>query len=237
MALRGWFPKVFAHINSQRELPSQSWKDKAALQPDWQVLNCSQGYNFLVIWGSFPTGQMLSTFKGHAKAGTSDSRLWLVTRNPIPDAVFNSWNTQTLVVGTDNEGDNSTGEVQSLDEDQSSSEDLIDLSSSFTDLGFDKSGTGKHLISLLSSPESGRAISKKIKSRNIPILLLRLTNAGIPKVTPVLDTIEVSESDQFLRGVIPYDDKKALHMTSAWDEDFTFTPKLKDRDISDLCGL
>ncbi|KAI6002532.1 hypothetical protein EDC04DRAFT_2611845 [Pisolithus marmoratus] len=178
-ALQGWFPKV------------QSQKDKAALQPDWQVLNCSQGYNFSVVWESFPTGQMLSTFKGHAKAGTSDSRLWL---------------------GTDNEGDNSTGEVQSLDEDQSSSEDLIDLSSSFTDLGFNKLGTG-----------------------NIPMLLLCLTNAGIPKVTPVLDAIEVSESDQFLQGVI--DDKKAPHMTSAWDEDFAFTPKLKDHDISDLCGF
>ncbi|KAI6024280.1 hypothetical protein EDC04DRAFT_2606545 [Pisolithus marmoratus] len=189
----GWFPKVFAHINSQQELPSQSQKDKAALQPDWQVLNCSQGYNFSVIQESFPTGQTLSTFKGHAKAGTSDSHLWL---------------------GTGDEGDNSTGEVQSLDEDQSSSEDLIYLSSSFTDLGFDKSGTG-----------------------NIPMLLLHLTNAGIPKVTLVLDAIEVSESDQFLWGVILYDDKKAPHMTSAWDEDFAFMPKLKDHDISDLCGL
>ncbi|KAI6047240.1 hypothetical protein EDC04DRAFT_2887048 [Pisolithus marmoratus] len=131
-------------------LINMSWsyeeKDKTALQLDWQVLNCSQGHNFSVIQESFPMGQTLSTFKGHAKAGTSDSHLWLVTQNPIPDAVFNSWNTQTLVVGTDDEGDNSTGEVQSLDEDQSSGEDLIDLSSSFTDLGFDKSGTGTIMI-------------------------------------------------------------------------------------------
>lgn len=238
-ALRGWFPKVFEHIDSRRELSNQQRKGKAVHQPDWQVLNCSQGHNFSVVRENFPTGQTLSAFKGRAKAGTTDSHLWLVTRNPIPDAVFDSWNTQMLVVGTDDESDQSVDDVQSRDGNQSSGDDLIDLSSSFTDLGIKKSGTGKRPINLLSSPESGRATHKKVKSRNtsVPVLPLRLSNAGIPRVTPVLEVIEVSESDQYLRGVIPYGDKKAPHMTSAWDEDFAFTPKLGNRNISDLCGL
>lgn len=238
-ALRGWFPKVFAHIDSRRELSSQQRKDKTIVQPDWQVLNCSQGHNFSVVRESFPTGQTLAAFKGRAKAGTTDSHLWLVTRNPVPDAVFDSWNTQMLVVGTDDETDQSVDDIQSHDGDHSSADDLIDLSSSFVDLGIEKSGTGKRPINLLSSPESGRAARKKVKSRNtsIPVLPLRLSNAGIPKVTPVLELVEVSETDQYLRGVIPYGDEKAPHMTSAWDDDFAFTPKLGNRNISDLCGL
>ncbi|KAI6114314.1 hypothetical protein F5141DRAFT_1062756 [Pisolithus sp. B1] len=163
-ALQGWFPK---------------WKGKAVHQLDWQVLNYSQGHNFSVVQESFPTGHTLSTFKGCAKAGATDSHLWLVTRNPIPDTVFDSWNTQMLIVGTDNENDQSIDKVQSHDGDQSSADDLINLSSSFINLGIEKLGTGKCPINLLSSPKSGQAPHKKIKSHTatLPFLCYHYASA------------------------------------------------------------
>lgn len=58
-----------------------------------------------------------------------------------------------------------------------------------------------------------------------------------PKVSPPLEIVQVNDTDQYLRGVIPHDDKDAPHMTNAWDMDFAFTPKLANRDLADLCGL
>ncbi|KAI6103996.1 hypothetical protein EDD16DRAFT_275643 [Pisolithus croceorrhizus] len=41
-ALRGWFPKVFEHIDSRRELSNQQRKGKAVHQPDWTNAFCLQ---------------------------------------------------------------------------------------------------------------------------------------------------------------------------------------------------
>ncbi|KAI9570870.1 hypothetical protein HD554DRAFT_2037083 [Boletus coccyginus] len=49
-----------------------------------------------------------STFfenKGHSKAGTLESSLWFVTRKAILDNVYNSWNKQPCIFGSNLESD------------------------------------------------------------------------------------------------------------------------------------
>jgi len=76
-----------------------------------------------------------------------------------------------------------------------------------------------------------------VNSTSNPVLPLRFHDTGAPRLTQALATIEVSESDQYLHGIIPHGDRNAPHRTNAWDRGFVFTPKLGDRNISDLCGL
>ncbi|KIM52476.1 hypothetical protein SCLCIDRAFT_11869 [Scleroderma citrinum Foug A] len=218
-ALRAWFPKPFQHIESRQ-------KSKAKSEyPDWQVVNCSGCRFTVIVEANFPTGETLRSFKGRAKAGTNESHLWLVTRNRIPEDVFESWSTQIHVVGMDIESEGS-GDENSDDGDMTNDDEVIDLSSSMIDLGID--GSAKRPIQVL-SPES--CPIKKFKddhSNGIPVLPLPPCKIDILKVTPPLplEIIEVNDSDHYLRGVIPHNDKNAPHMTSAWDMSFVFTPKL-----------
>jgi len=61
-----------------------------------------------------------------------------VTCNHISEAVFESWNTQIHVVGTDIESGGSDDE--NSDGDTANDDEVIDLSSSMMDLGIDGSG-------------------------------------------------------------------------------------------------
>ena len=62
-----------------------------------------------------------------------------VTRNHIPEDVFESWSTQIHVVGTDIESEGS-GNENSDDGDMTNDDEVIDLSSSVIDLGINGSG-------------------------------------------------------------------------------------------------
>lgn len=69
-ALRDWFPKPFAYIDSRRRM------DKPSRFPDWLVVNCS-GLKFSIVEAGFPTGETLQAFKGRSKVGLNESHLWL----------------------------------------------------------------------------------------------------------------------------------------------------------------
>jgi hypothetical protein len=80
-----------------------------------------------VVDVAFPTGSDLSKHKGRDKASASECHLWFgrfmficfdlyvltnpiqfsVTRNRIPDDIYESWNTQPVIAGSDSERDES----------------------------------------------------------------------------------------------------------------------------------
>ncbi|KAG1741955.1 hypothetical protein EDB19DRAFT_1907735 [Suillus lakei] len=103
--LRSWFPKVFEYLDVRLEKRQpvtlrSSHEDK----PIWQLLNKS-GQTLTVVDIGFPTGNDLVKHKGRDKASVSDCHLWFVTRNRIPDDIYESWNTQPIVAGSDSERD------------------------------------------------------------------------------------------------------------------------------------
>jgi hypothetical protein len=102
--------------------PQSSHEEK----PVWHLLNKS-GQMLKVVDIAFPTGSDLSKHKGQDKASTSECHLWFgrfmficfnlyvltnpiqfsVTRNQIPDDIYESWNTQPVIAGSDSKHDES----------------------------------------------------------------------------------------------------------------------------------
>ncbi|KAG1844109.1 hypothetical protein C8R48DRAFT_818693 [Suillus tomentosus] len=100
--LRSWFPKVFDFLDIPVEKrPSAPSRSSAWLtqdeKPIWRLLNKS-GQTLTVVDVAFPTGTDLMKHKGRDKAS-------VITRNRIPDNVYELWNTQPVVAGSDSEHD------------------------------------------------------------------------------------------------------------------------------------
>ncbi|KAG1844627.1 hypothetical protein DFJ58DRAFT_843957 [Suillus subalutaceus] len=98
-----WFPKVFEYLDGQ--------VDKRASQPPtredkpiWRLLN-KTGLLLTVVDVAFPTGSDLAKHKGRDKASVNDCHLWFVTRNQVPENVYESWNTQPIIAGSDSKHD------------------------------------------------------------------------------------------------------------------------------------
>ena len=73
--VRGWFPHVFAYLDSRRrELSTTS--DNS--QPDWLLLASNQG-KLELSSVSLASGSTLFCFKGRPKSGVSNSNLWFGT--------------------------------------------------------------------------------------------------------------------------------------------------------------
>ncbi|KAG1865887.1 hypothetical protein DFJ58DRAFT_770651 [Suillus subalutaceus] len=101
-----WFPKVFRYLDTQVEKRTSQPQSSHEEKPVWRLLNKS-GQVLTVVDVAFPTGSDLSKHKGRDKASASECHLWFVTRNRIPDDIYESWNTQPVIAGSDSECDES----------------------------------------------------------------------------------------------------------------------------------
>ncbi|KAG1855820.1 hypothetical protein C8R48DRAFT_776189 [Suillus tomentosus] len=97
---------VFEHLDIQGKKQQQFWSTSSSHdeKPVWQLLNKS-GQTLVVVDIGFPTGNDLVKHKGRDKASVSDCHLWFVMRNQIPDDIYESWNTQPIVAGSDSKHD------------------------------------------------------------------------------------------------------------------------------------
>ncbi|KAG1857220.1 hypothetical protein C8R48DRAFT_835174 [Suillus tomentosus] len=195
--LRSWFPKVFDFLDIPVEKrPSAPSRSSARPTQDenpiWRLLNKS-GQTLTVVDVAFPTGTDLMKHKGRDKASVSECHLWFVTRNRIPDNVYESWNTQPVVAGSDSEHDDCSdvllSDVDSLNDSFISKSDN-ELASSLMELELtdaeaeDPKGKGKMKVvspkrtnmkrtRTVLSPEQSpsevqRAIRKKSKVKQEP---------------------------------------------------------------------
>ncbi|KAG1830705.1 hypothetical protein DFJ58DRAFT_736885 [Suillus subalutaceus] len=154
--LRTWFPKVFDYLNVQVE------KRQSAMlceeKPIWRLLNkCGQMLTVVDI--RFPAGSDLAKHKGQDKASVSDCHLWFVTRNQIPDSIYEFWNTQPVIAGSDSECDNGNDMLLSDTDDSVSIKSDNDLASSLMELDMssdldvkDPKGKGKAKVAPARSP-------------------------------------------------------------------------------------
>ncbi|KAG2108925.1 uncharacterized protein F5147DRAFT_773256 [Suillus discolor] len=104
--LRTWFPKVFRYLDTQVEKRTSQPRPGQEEKPVWRLLNKS-GVVLTGVDVAFPVGSDLAKHKGREKASPSECHLWFVTRNQIPDDVYESWNTQSVIAGSDSEHDGS----------------------------------------------------------------------------------------------------------------------------------
>lgn len=136
-------------------------------KPIWRLLNKS-GQTLAVVDIGFPTGNDLAKHKGRDKASVSDCHLWFVTRNRIPDDIYESWNTQPVVAGSDSERDDCSdrdvlfSDTDSPDDSVSNKSDN-ELASSLMELDMtsetevkDLKGKGKMKAALARSPTISR---------------------------------------------------------------------------------
>jgi hypothetical protein len=88
--------------------------------------------------------------------------LVLVTRNRIPDTVYESWNTQPIVAGSDSEGDCNGSEVELFSDVDSIGDDVDDhnpeLASSLMEMELSDSGDnhdrkGKGVLRTIETPK------------------------------------------------------------------------------------
>ncbi|KAG0696814.1 hypothetical protein DFH29DRAFT_1071949 [Suillus ampliporus] len=102
----GWtYRKIFEYLDVQLERRQPvTLRSSCEDKPIWRLLNKS-GQTLTVVDIGFPTGNDLVKHKGRDKASVSDCHLWFVTRNRIPDDIYESWNTQPIVAGSDSERD------------------------------------------------------------------------------------------------------------------------------------
>ncbi|KAG1722194.1 hypothetical protein EDB19DRAFT_1916807 [Suillus lakei] len=102
--LRTWFPKVFNYLDTQVEKQTLQPRSTHEEKPVWCLLN-KTGQVLMVVDIAFPTGNDLAKHKGRDKASVNKCHLWFVTRNQIPDNVYESWNTQPIIAGSDSKCD------------------------------------------------------------------------------------------------------------------------------------
>ncbi|KAG1719499.1 uncharacterized protein EDB91DRAFT_1267913 [Suillus paluster] len=158
--LRSWFPKVFDYLDGQVEK-----RQSATLReekPIWRLLN-KCGQTLTVVDIGFPAGSDLAKHKGRDKASVSDCHLWFVTRNRIPDSVYESWNTQPVIAGSDSERDDCNDILLSDTDDSVSIKSDNDLASSLMELDMssdldvkDPKGKGKAKAAPTRSPMRSR---------------------------------------------------------------------------------
>ncbi|KAH0836635.1 hypothetical protein J3R83DRAFT_8353 [Lanmaoa asiatica] len=170
--VRAWFPLVFSHLNKKRA-SSTSGRSTSGV-PDWRLLTSRAG-TFDIVEVVEPNGSTLNENKGRSKAGVADSHLWFVTRNSIPDDVYESWNTQPAIIGSDSE-------IEIFDEDSFSdtggkqAEDIISIKGSATDSSDDMELTSSmfELNLNLRDEESGSGMAAS-KSKRVQVKREQLT--------------------------------------------------------------
>ncbi|KAG1731248.1 hypothetical protein EDD22DRAFT_928259 [Suillus occidentalis] len=208
--LRKLFPKVFHYLDTERPRNVSSSSQSAAGQegkPPWRLLNKS-GQVLTVVDIACPTGTDLAKHKGRDKASVTESHLWFVTRNRIPQRVYESWNTQPVIAGSDSEVDDDGSEMELLSDVDSIGDDANhnpELASSLMEMELSDSGDfhtdykGKGKLKILKtpmvnakrthtalspdeSPTNARVAVKKLKSETAAIPLF-LPSQSSPSLT------------------------------------------------------
>ncbi|KAG1723232.1 hypothetical protein EDB19DRAFT_1834697 [Suillus lakei] len=150
-------------------------------KPHWRLLNKSR-QALTIVDIACPTGTDLAKHKGWDKASVTESHLWfgaLPPLNHIPDSVYESWNTQPIIAGSDSEGDSDSSEVELLsdvDSVRDNADHNPELASSLMEMELSDSvdirtgykGKAKWTHTVLSpdeSPTNQRVVAKKLKSK------------------------------------------------------------------------
>ncbi|KAI6101458.1 hypothetical protein EDD16DRAFT_1716576 [Pisolithus croceorrhizus] len=102
--LREWFPHVFQYLDENSNQKRNSSGHPQSKMPDWQLLMCHQGL-FSIVQVVQPNGSTLLENKGHGKAGVAESTLWFASQKAVPDDIYESWNTEPIVVGSNSDAD------------------------------------------------------------------------------------------------------------------------------------
>ncbi|KAI6114825.1 hypothetical protein EDD16DRAFT_1709070 [Pisolithus croceorrhizus] len=82
--------------------------------PDWRLLMCHQGL-FSIVQVVQPNGSTLLENKGRGKVGIAESTLWFASQKAVPDDIYESWNTEPVVVGSDSDADSCNFSVADTD--------------------------------------------------------------------------------------------------------------------------
>ncbi|KIN93874.1 hypothetical protein M404DRAFT_35652 [Pisolithus tinctorius Marx 270] len=186
-------------------------------QPDWQLLVPANGKLELSM-AVHLNGVVLAHFKGHQKSGIADSNLWFITRNPVPNHIFDKWKMGSDIVGTDEEAMSA------------SDNEVVELLSSIANLKITTAtGTGKRSrsVHVLSSPEAmdsnRRSFRKKRKDLNADALPTWPHQPGGSISSPVEVKDFLSDSDN-----------NASSPPNLWFAQFEQTMMVKDGDISNI---
>lgn len=102
--LREWFPHIFQYLDEHSNRKRSSSGHPRSEMPDWQLLMCHRGL-FSIVQVVYPNGSTLLENKGRGKAGIAESTLWFASRKAIPDDIYESWNTEPIVVGSDSDSE------------------------------------------------------------------------------------------------------------------------------------
>ncbi|KAI5995590.1 hypothetical protein EDD15DRAFT_2423402 [Pisolithus albus] len=164
--LREWFPHVFQYLDEHLNRKRGSSGHPHSKMPDWQLLMCHRGL-FSIVQVVRPNGSTLMENKGRGKAGIADSTLWFASRKAVPDDIYESWNTEPIVVGSDSDSDSydfsaNDTDVISISGTGSNSGNASDidvkLSSSMIDLELDDHSTRAVLL------DRGKGVAKQQKT-------------------------------------------------------------------------
>ncbi|KAI5992007.1 hypothetical protein F5J12DRAFT_897378 [Pisolithus orientalis] len=183
-----WFPNVFQYFDSHHEKANMT----SQTQPDWQLQT---------LYGCL-----------------TECNLWFVTRNPVPNLIFDKWKVGSDIVGTDEEA---------MSE---SDNEVVELSSSIANLEITTvTGTSKRScsINILSSPEAmdsnRQSFRKKCKGLNANTQPAWPHQPGGPISGPVEVKDFLSDSDD-----------NAPSPPNPWFMQFEQTTMVKDGDISNI---
>ncbi|KAI6095151.1 hypothetical protein F5141DRAFT_1068640 [Pisolithus sp. B1] len=241
--LREWFPHVFQYLdeNSNRKRNSSG-------HPQSTVQDAGLATPYVVQ----PNGSTLLENKGRGKAGVAET-----SRKAVPDDIYESWNTEPVVVGSDSDADSYS--FSAIDTDvisilgTGSNSDIDDkLSSSMIDLELNDHATqavlldrgkgaakqqktpprqsGKKAVFCFTVPDAIAASSEKTEEWPTP-LFLRSESPQAPQVSAVPSFVSVSQDDMLLRGRHYPDSPGASPVINPWVEDLENYPALSFKDF------
>ncbi|KAG1851934.1 hypothetical protein F4604DRAFT_1686755 [Suillus subluteus] len=231
------FPKVFDYldVDRSRNVSSSAGQDEKLI---WRLLNKS-GQVLTVV----NIVLNLAKHKGWDKASITESHLWFVTRNRIPDTVYESWNTQPIIAGSDSEGDGDSSElfsdIDSIRDDANHNPELasslmeMDLSDS-GDIHVDYKGKAKRTHTALSpdeSPTNQRVAVKRLKSETAstiphylpfesPPSLSQLSVPGVPAPCPTFPELSYPVAIVSPQPNDPF----APVMVNPWESEYAIRP-------------
>ncbi|KAI6100989.1 hypothetical protein EV401DRAFT_2080530 [Pisolithus croceorrhizus] len=70
---------------------------------------------FSIVQVVQPNGSTLLENKVHGKAGIVESTLWFASQKAVPDDIYESWNTEPVVMGSDSDADSCNFSVADMD--------------------------------------------------------------------------------------------------------------------------
>ncbi|KAG1847640.1 hypothetical protein DFJ58DRAFT_746949 [Suillus subalutaceus] len=249
--LQSWFPKVFNYLDIRVEkrpsAPSRSSAQPTQEEkPIWRLLNKS-GQTLTVVNVAFPTGTDLVKHKGRDKASVSECHLWFVTWNRIPDDIYESWNTQPVIDGSDSEHDDCSdvllSDMDSLNDSFISKSDN-ELASSLMEVELtdaevkDPKGKGKMKVVLPKRTNSSQPfpLTQPAQSNSLKTASFHSSRLGVQAGTTIRflksksalssapEFVSVSEADVLWCSRPHVDNPFTLEHINPWDSHYSMKP-------------